>query len=164
MRRYHQLTSEERYALSALRKQGYSVRGIAGALDRAPSTISREIQRNRRKDGGYRPYTADERARGRRSRSRRNRQFPGGSLTTPSDVAASLVSMNSKNCVARGEQAYEDFGVENLLAQGIVDPRPRREAVPCDAGAADITRREVSADRSRATRCDARSAFASYGS
>jgi IS30 family transposase len=75
MRQYHQLTSEERYALSALRKQGYSVRRIARALDRAPSTISREIRRNRRKDGGYRPFTADERARGRRSRSRRNQRF-----------------------------------------------------------------------------------------
>ncbi|MEJ2343543.1 MAG: IS30 family transposase, partial [Gemmatimonadales bacterium] len=77
MRRYRQLTSEERYALSALRKQGYSIRGIARVLERAPSTISREIRRNRRKDGGYRPYTADERARGRRSRSRRNRRFGG---------------------------------------------------------------------------------------
>ncbi len=74
MRRYHQLTSEERYALSALRKQGSSVRRIAQVLGRAPSTISREIRRNRRKDG-YRPFTAEERARGRRSRSRRNRQF-----------------------------------------------------------------------------------------
>lgn len=77
MRPYTQLTSEERYALSAFRKQGYSVRGIARALERAPSTISREIRRNRRKDGGYRPFTADERARGRRSRSRRNRRFQG---------------------------------------------------------------------------------------
>jgi IS30 family transposase len=55
MKRYRQLTSEERYALSTLRKQGYSVRGIAHALDRAPSTISREVRRNSRKDGGYRP-------------------------------------------------------------------------------------------------------------
>jgi IS30 family transposase len=53
MRPYYQLTSEERYALSALRKQDYSIRGIARALERAPSTISREIRRNRRKDGGY---------------------------------------------------------------------------------------------------------------
>jgi IS30 family transposase len=51
MRTYHQLTSEERYALATLRRQGYSVRGIAQALDRAPSTISREVRRNRRKDG-----------------------------------------------------------------------------------------------------------------
>jgi len=75
MRRYHQLTSGERYELSALRKQGFSQRAIARSLQRAPSTISREIRRNRRKDGGYRPFTADQRARARRSRSRRNHQF-----------------------------------------------------------------------------------------
>jgi IS30 family transposase len=75
MKRYRQLTSEERYALSTLRKQGYSVRGIARALDRAPSTISREVRRNSRKDGGYRPGPADDFARWRRSRSRRNQRF-----------------------------------------------------------------------------------------
>ena len=75
MRRYRQLTSEERYALSTLRKQGYSMRRIARALDRAPSTISREVRRNRRKDGGYRAFTANQRARARRSRSRRNQRF-----------------------------------------------------------------------------------------
>ena len=75
MRTYHQLTSEERYALSTLRRQGYSMRGIARALDRAPSTISREVRRNRRKDGRYRCFTADQRARARRSRSRRNQRF-----------------------------------------------------------------------------------------
>lgn len=77
MSSYIQLTSEERYALSTLRKQGYSMRGIAEALGRAPSTISREIRRNKRKDGGYRWYTADEKTRGRRRRSRRNRKFEG---------------------------------------------------------------------------------------
>ena len=77
MRKYHQLTSEERYALSAFRKQGYSIRGVARALNRAPSTISREIRRNRRWDG-YRPSTAGERTRARRRRSRRNRKFEGG--------------------------------------------------------------------------------------
>jgi transposase, IS30 family len=73
--RYHQLTSEERYALSALRKQGLSQAAIGRALGRHPSTISRELQRNSRKDGGYRPFTAGEMARGRLSRSRRNWQF-----------------------------------------------------------------------------------------
>jgi IS30 family transposase len=75
MRSYRQLTSEERYALSTLRKQGYGVRGIARALGRAPSTISREVGRNSRKDGGYRAFTADQRARARRSRSRRNQRI-----------------------------------------------------------------------------------------
>ncbi len=73
--KYHQLTSEERYALSALRKQGFNQSQIARALGRHRSTISREIQCNSRADGGYRPYTAHDYANGRRSRSRRNWQF-----------------------------------------------------------------------------------------
>ncbi len=77
MRNYHQLTSEERYALSAMRKQGCTKAQIGRVLGRHRSTIGRELKRNTRKDGGYRPFTADERARGRRSRSRRNRQFGG---------------------------------------------------------------------------------------
>lgn len=74
---YHQLTSGERHVLSALRKQGFSQAGIAGALGRSPSTISRELKRNSRQDRAYRPAVADEMTRGRRSRSRRNRRFRG---------------------------------------------------------------------------------------
>lgn len=73
--KYHQLTSEERYALSALRKQGFNQSQIARALGRHRSTISREIKRNAREDGGYRPSTAQDYTNGRRSRSRRNWQF-----------------------------------------------------------------------------------------
>ena len=40
MRKYHQLTSEERYALSTLRKQGFTQGAMARALGRHPSTIS----------------------------------------------------------------------------------------------------------------------------
>ena len=46
MNRYRQLTSGERYALSALRKQGYNQAAIARALGRHRSTISREVRRN----------------------------------------------------------------------------------------------------------------------
>ena len=42
MNRYRQLTSGERYALSALRKQGCNQAAIARALGRHRSTISRE--------------------------------------------------------------------------------------------------------------------------
>ena len=79
MRTYHQLTSEERYAIATLRKQGLVPAAIALALGRHRSTIYREIKRNRRKDGGYRWFTAGEKTRGRRSRSRRNQRF------TPAD-------------------------------------------------------------------------------
>ena len=69
---YRQITSGERYAIAALRRQGYSLRAIARDLRRAPSSISREVARNRCADGGYRAFKASHRTRGRRSRSRRN--------------------------------------------------------------------------------------------
>ena len=77
MNRYRQLTSGERYALSALRKQGCSQAAIARALGRHRSTISREVRRNSKDRGGraYRPDLADDYARWRRGRSRRNERF-----------------------------------------------------------------------------------------
>ena len=77
MRTYHQLTSGERYALKALRRQGLSKAEIGRAMGRHRSTIGRELARNSRADTGYRPYTADEMTRARRRRSRRNRRFTG---------------------------------------------------------------------------------------
>jgi len=77
MRTYRQLTPGERYALSTLRRQGFSQARIARTLGRHPSTISREVRRNSRDGTGrvYRPGIADEYACWRRSRSRRNQRF-----------------------------------------------------------------------------------------
>ena len=77
MIRYRQLTSEERHTLSTLRKQGFNQARIARALGRDRSTISREVRRNSRDREGrvYRPELADDYARWRRSRSRRNERF-----------------------------------------------------------------------------------------
>ena len=72
---YHQITREERYTISALRKQGCRTSEIASILGRHRSSIYREIKRNQCSDNGYRPFKADSRTRGRRSRSRRNRRF-----------------------------------------------------------------------------------------
>jgi IS30 family transposase len=74
--KYRQITSEERYMISALRRQGCSQSEIARQLNRHRSTISREVRRNSsRGDGRYRPSKAVEKTSGRRSRSRRNTQF-----------------------------------------------------------------------------------------
>jgi IS30 family transposase len=73
--KYRQITSGERYAISALRRRGLSMRQIAAELGRAHTTISREIRRNSCNDGGYRPFKASHRTRGRHSRSRRNAQI-----------------------------------------------------------------------------------------
>lgn len=44
--RYRQLTQEERYCLSTMRKQAISLRGIAKAMGRSHTTLSRELKRN----------------------------------------------------------------------------------------------------------------------
>ena len=72
---YHQITSGERYMISALQMQGLSPAAIAQQLGRHRSSIGRELQRNRCNDGAYRPPKAVSRTHRRRSWSRRNWQF-----------------------------------------------------------------------------------------
>ena len=77
---YHQITSGERYMISALRKQGCSCGEVARQLQRHRSTIGRELRRNACRHGWYRPSVAIERTSGRRWRSRRNQRFSRGDL------------------------------------------------------------------------------------
>lgn len=73
---YRQITFAERYTLGLLRQRGLGPAAIARVLGRHRSTIGREVRRNRgHSDATYRPQLADWYARGRRSRSRRNRRF-----------------------------------------------------------------------------------------
>jgi transposase, IS30 family len=57
MRPYHQLTREQRYQISALMKMRHSQIEIAETLHVHPSTVSREVKRNRG-GRGYRPKQA----------------------------------------------------------------------------------------------------------
>ena len=71
MRGYTQLTQEERYQIYALKKAGHSQKEIAVTLGRSPSTISRELRRNKGLKG-YRPKQAHKLAQNRKQeRSRR---------------------------------------------------------------------------------------------
>ena len=63
---YTQLSLEERCEISRLQGNGCSLRQIAAAVDRAPSTIAREIRRNSGRQVGYKPSYANEQARARR--------------------------------------------------------------------------------------------------
>ena len=54
---YTHLTREERYQIYALKKAGHTQSEIANVLERSPSTISRELSRNRG-GRGYRPRQA----------------------------------------------------------------------------------------------------------
>lgn len=55
---YKQLTQEERYQISALKKAGMNQKEIAEDLKRSPSSISRELRRNKGLRG-YRPKQAN---------------------------------------------------------------------------------------------------------
>ena len=50
---YTHLTQEERYQISTLLREGFSKRYIASRLNRSPSTIFREIKRNRARNGYF---------------------------------------------------------------------------------------------------------------
>ena len=65
MKKYHQLTEHQRYQLAALRKEGHAQNTIAANLDVHPSTISRELCRNRGQRG-YRPRQAQQKSQQRR--------------------------------------------------------------------------------------------------
>jgi transposase, IS30 family len=63
---YDQFTLEERCTIARLREAGQSIRQIAAALDRSPSSVSRELKRNSGRHVGYRPGYAQEQSRARR--------------------------------------------------------------------------------------------------
>ena len=65
-RSYEQLSLEDRCEIARLRANGSSVRQIAAALDRPPSTISRELKRNAGTQVGYRPGYAQQQTQARR--------------------------------------------------------------------------------------------------
>jgi len=66
---YTHLTKEERYQIYAMQKIQASIREMARVLGRAPSTVSRELRRNRGQRG-YRPGQANGTARQRAGESR----------------------------------------------------------------------------------------------
>lgn len=64
--RYRQFSLEERCEIARLSAEGGSIRQIAAALDRAPSSVARELKRNSGAQVGYKPAYAHEQASARR--------------------------------------------------------------------------------------------------
>jgi IS30 family transposase len=75
-RRYEQLSLDQRVEIARLQADGCSIRQIAAALDRSPSTISRELRRNRGKWLGYKAGYAQEQTRARRWKGSRLEREP----------------------------------------------------------------------------------------
>jgi transposase, IS30 family len=99
-KRYKHLTQDDRAKISVLRQQDLSIRQIATALHRSPSTISREVRRNRCHDGFYRVAKAQKRARGRMHISRRNLRLTPAIMAVIRDR---LISYWSPEQIARTE-------------------------------------------------------------
>lgn len=99
---YEQLSLEDRCEIARLRSQGWSIRKIAAALDRQPSSISRELKRNTGsgpRAGPYKPAYAQAQTAARRwsgSRLERNEALRGQVLEglakgwSPEQVAGRL--------------------------------------------------------------------------
>ncbi len=68
---YRHVTIKERCEMARLCAAGHTVRQIAASLDRSPSTVARELKRNRSRTQGYQPVYADQQAHARRWRGSR---------------------------------------------------------------------------------------------
>jgi transposase, IS30 family len=109
---YTQITSEERYALPVLRKQGCTQAEIARALGRHRSTISRELRRSvwRRNGRAYVPSRAQSYTNERRRRSRRNSQCSAAEWTL---VESALREVFSPAQVVGWFARYHDLAISD---------------------------------------------------
>jgi len=73
---YQHLGLDERCAIAQRRAAGESIRQIAAALDRSPSSIARELKRNGGAKVGYKPGSPDDQARARRWRGSKLLRHP----------------------------------------------------------------------------------------
>lgn len=82
-RTYRRLSLDERCEIARLSANGVSIRQIAAAVDRPPSTISREMNRNRGFQVGYKANYAQQRTRARR--------WAGGRITREPDLRRAVL-------------------------------------------------------------------------
>ena len=106
---YRQLSLEDRCEIAKRHSAGQSIRQIAAALDRAPSSISREIKRNSGRQVGYKPAYADEQTQARRwtgSKLARDPHLRSAVLTSlakgwsPEQVAGRLKHENNRRVIS----------------------------------------------------------------
>src|SRR6266851_131449 len=110
---YEHLSLEERCHIAQLCADGQSIRQIAAALDRPPSTLSRELKRNGGAQLGYKPGYAEEQARARRWT---------GSRLERDDALRTLVL----DCLARG---WSPEQVAGRLARQRAQPAVSHESI-----------------------------------
>lgn len=106
---YEQFSLEERCTLCRLSQAGQTIRQIATAMDRAPSTIMRELRRNSGAQVGYQPGYAEQQAKSRRWRGSRLLRKPElqqevlkrlGQGWSPAQVCGRLKRENSRTVIS----------------------------------------------------------------
>jgi transposase, IS30 family len=107
--RYEQLSLEQRCTIARLSEAGQTIRQIAAAMDRAPSTIMRELKRNRGSQVGYQPAYAEQQAKSRRWRGSRLIRQPAlqaqvlqwlGQGWSPAQVAGRLKRVHRRSIIS----------------------------------------------------------------
>ena len=169
--KYKQFSLEERCTLSRLSQAGKTIRQIAATLDRAPSTVMRELNRNRGSQVGYQPAYAEQQANSRRwkgSRLLRDADLQNRVLTrlgqgwSPAQVAGRL-NKEDKRQVISYESIYrfidaqirrtKDFSWRHFLPRGKSKRgwRGHRGGSPVDhiEGRVSIERRPAYIDKRR---------------
>ena len=153
------LSEDERVRIADLLRAGLGVRGIAAELERSPSTISRELRRNRDPSSGqYRPFAAQRLAAERRTRPGRGkllrdpvlRQFVAGRLEKrwspeqicqalrcefPDDPGRHLVHETIYQAVYRPELGGLHRDLPRALRTGLRRRKPHRHPGARRAGA-----------------------------
>jgi IS30 family transposase len=89
-RQHRHFSLEGRCEITRLQAEGRSLRQIAAALDRSPSSLSCEMKRNTGSKVGYRPAFATEQARARR--------WKGSKLDRKPELRAAVLQGLAQRC------------------------------------------------------------------
>ena len=106
MSHYHHFSISERESLWEMKIKGMGIREIARKLCRSPSSISRELKRNRVSRGDYRPSQAQEKYEKRRKRSKRKY------LLSEPELKKQVL------CLLKGEQWSPEGICKRLIHEG----------------------------------------------
>lgn len=165
--KYTRIEPREREEISRLLAIGWSYRQIASSLNRAPSTISRELQRLRYSRDTYRPIFAQQVALTKRRRPKRNKIANNPKLQeyvvrrilkdswSPQQVAGRLkieypedTTMNVSHetiytyifCFARGElkKQLKSTLRQKKYSRGVRQTREQRRAAHANGGIQDL--------------------------
>ena len=168
---YEQFSVEERCTLARLSQAGQKIRQIAATMDRAPSTIARELKRNSGTQVGYQPVYAEQQAKSRRWKGSRLLRDPDlqdrvltrlGQGWSPAQVAGRLKKEDKRQVISY-ESIYRfidaqirrtnDFSWRHYLPRGKSKRgwRGHRGGSPVDhiEGRVSIERRPAYIDKRR---------------